>query len=107
MMKSPTATTTTTISSQEKNWISDFTRKKGLDFIPTTQKQSNGIGSWVEMGKVAKEEEGIEEVFKYLLLYNTTSAHIVAESSKMFVRTPPWTRDYREVSPHMECLVWF
>ena len=54
-MKSPT--TTTTISSQEKNWISDFTRKKGLDFIPTTQKQSNGIGSWVEMGKVAEEEE--------------------------------------------------
>ena len=59
---------------KKKNWISDFTRKKGLDFIPTTQKQSNGIGSWVEMGKVAKEEEGIEEVFKYLLLYNTTSA---------------------------------
>lgn len=57
MMKSPT-TTTTTISSQEKNWISDFTREKGLDFIPTTQKQSNGIGSWVEMGKVAEEEEG-------------------------------------------------
>ena len=55
-MKSPT-TTTTTISSQEKNWISDFTREKGLDFIPTTQKQSNGIGSWVEMGKVAEEEE--------------------------------------------------
>ena len=72
-----------TISSQEKKIGSRILREKGLDYVFQPKKNSNGIGSWVEMGKVAKEEEeGIEEVFKYLLLYNTTSAHIVAESSK-------------------------
>ena len=39
---------------RKKNWISDFTRRAWT--IPT-QEQRNGIGSWVEMGKVAEEED--------------------------------------------------
>ena len=85
-----------------------------MDYVFQPKKNSNGIGSWVEMGKVAKEEEeGIEEVFKYLLLYNTTSAHIVAESSKNFVRFSFYMALLPEVdnnvkfSLHMECLVLF
>ena len=47
-----------TISSQEKKIGSRILREKGLDYVFQPKKNSNGIGSWVEMGKVAEEEEG-------------------------------------------------